>query len=327
MKPKLLITGASGFLGFHLIEAALAEGLEVHAGVRKSSDVSHLQHLDITFVDVDMRSVPALTALMQEQQYSYVIHAAGATRAKDAAAFNEINAAYTKHLLDAIVQSGVPLQRFVFVSSLAAVGPKAYSGIWPEQEELDPAPVTLYGKSKLLAEQYLKEYSNIPWIVLRPTAIYGPRDKDLFVLFKTYGWRIEPYMGRKPQHLSFVYVKDVAQAAIRALKSEQVNASYDVSDGHSYDKYALANVTKKLLGVRTLRIHVPLTIIRWIASISEAVSSGAPLLNRDRLNELTAENWNCSIIRLKKDLGYQPEFTLEEGMRETLDWYTGNKWL
>jgi nucleoside-diphosphate-sugar epimerase len=134
-------------------------------------------------------------------------------------------------------------------------------------------------------------------------------------------------MGNRPQHLSFVYVKDVAQAAIKALTGSVKNTSYNVSDGQSYDRYALANVTKRLLGIRTLRIHMPLTIIRWVATMAEATSSGMPLLNRDRLNELTAQNWNCSIIRIKKELGYQPDFSLEEGMRATLDWYTGNNWL
>lgn len=327
MSKKVLITGASGFLGFHLIEAALAAGMEVHAGVRPSSDVEHLQHLEISFVQLDFRNVSAMAALLQEQQYSDIIHAAGATRAKNEAAFNEANATYTENLLKAIVQSGIELNRFVYFSSLAAVGPKAYEATWPEGDETSPSPVTLYGKSKLLAENLLKQYPGIPWVVLRPTAIYGPRDKDLFVLFKTYGWRLEPYMGKGPQQLSFVYVKDVAQAAICALKGRIIHTCYDVSDGNSYDRYALAKVTKRLLGIRTLRIHMPLTLIRWIARMAEATSKGMPLLNRDRLNELTAQNWNCSIIRIQKELGYQPDFTLEEGMRETLDWYTGNHWL
>lgn len=326
MKPRILITGASGFVGYHLVEAALDAGMEVYAAVRASSSVSHLKHLPVNFVYPDFSSKDDLKNLILEYGFDYIIHGAGTTKAKSLDEYNRINAGYTLNLAVAAGESKVPIKKFVFISSLAAVGPIAYDASWPVPDVDKPQPVTSYGKSKLLAEEYLGVISDVSWVVLRPTAVYGPRERDLFVLFKTYRRGLEPYMGKSAQWLSFVYVKDLAQAALLALAAPVSGTMYNISDGKRYDRYALADVIKQYLKLRTFRIHLPLPVIRTVATIMEMVSRGAPLLNRDKLNELTAENWDCNIEKIRKDLGYRPVYDLEKGMRETLDWYTVNKW-
>ncbi|HEY8920943.1 MAG TPA: NAD(P)-dependent oxidoreductase [Chitinophaga sp.] len=328
MTQKVLITGASGFVGFHVIEAALKAGLEVHAAVRASSQVKHLEGLAVQYVSPDFRSEEAIRKLLEEHQYDYVIHGAGITKAFSEEEYNAVNAGYTQNLALAIKNAKAPVKRFVFISSLAALGPIAYEAQAPLLEESAPQPVTAYGRSKLLAEKYLQQIEGLPLITLRPTAVYGPRDKDIFIMFKMIARGWEPYIGRKQQRFSFLYAKDLAKAAISALTSPCLG-TYNLSDGNVYDRYALADITKKLLKKNTLKFHVPYGIVEVLAGILEKMPSGgkAPALNKEKLNELTAPNWNCSIEKGRNNLPYTPEYDLEKGLAETLQWYKENKWL
>jgi len=328
MKERVLITGASGFVGYHLIEEALAKGLEVSAAVRASSRVDHLRNLPVQFVTTDFSDVRAIRAELEAKDYQYVIHAAGATKALSEASYNEVNAVYTRNLARAVSEVQVPLKKFVFLSSLAAMGP-AKNG-HPILEKDAPNPVTFYGKSKLLAESYLSALDSLPSIVLRPTAVYGPRDRDIFIILKTIAQGLEPYIGRKPQQLSFIYVKDLAAVSIGALLSSVVKGSYNVSDGGSYDRYELANITKEILHKKTLKVHIPMGMVKAMAFVQETLGrmqGSMPALNQDKLAELTAANWSCSIDSIRKDLGFSPRYTLAQGLDETLQWYKANRWL
>ena len=329
MKQKVLITGASGFVGFHLIEAALKAGLEVHAAVRASSRVEHLKGYEVQYVSPDFSNTASIGKLLEDKQYDYVIHAAGITKAFSDDEYNSVNAGYTKELAMAVRNARVPLSKFVFISSLAALGPIAYDAQAPILEDNEPKPVTGYGRSKLLAEQYLQQIEGLPLITLRPTAVYGPRDKDIFIMFKMISRGFEPYIGRKQQRFSFLYVKDLAKATIEALTSPSTG-TYNLSDGNVYDRYALAEITKKLLGKNTWKLHVPYGIVQVLASLLEKMPSrgnAAPALNREKLNELTAPNWHCSIEKSRTQLHFSPDYDLEKGLTETLQWYRENKWL
>ncbi|WP_207431797.1 NAD-dependent epimerase/dehydratase family protein [Sabulibacter ruber] len=328
MNERVLITGASGFVGYHLVEAAVNAGLEVYAAVRPSSEVDHLKAFPIQYTQLDFSSVAALQQELEEKQYAYIVHAAGITKAKEAQEYNRVNAEYTRNLALAAVQAAIPLKKFVFISSLAALGPISYQEKSPITEESNARPVTNYGKSKLLAEQYLAEIRNLPLVVLRPTAVYGPREKDIFILFSTISKGLDPYIGKGKQRLSFVYVKDLAKAVMQALESGVTGTSYNISDGRSYDRYALADVTKRALRKRALRFHLPLGLVKGMATLSELFAgSKTPTLNREKISELIAENWNCSIARIQQDLHYTPEYDLEKGLTHTLQWYKANKWL
>jgi nucleoside-diphosphate-sugar epimerase len=329
VKQKVLITGASGFVGFHLIEAALKAGLEVHAAVRASSRIDHLQEYEVQYVSPDFSNMASIREVLEDKQYDYVIHAAGITKAFSDTEYNAVNAGYTKELALAVNSADVPLKKFVFISSLAALGPIAYDAQCPILEDTEPKPVTGYGRSKLLAEQYLRQIEGLPLITLRPTAVYGPRDKDIFIMFKLISRGFEPYIGRKQQRFSFLYVKDLAKATIEALTSPSTG-TYNLSDGNVYDRYALADITKRLLGRNTFKLHIPTGIVRVLASTLEKMPStgkSAPALNREKLNELTAPNWYCSIEKSRTDLHFSPDYDLEKGLTETLQWYRANKWL
>ncbi len=328
MKEKVLITGASGFVGYHLLVEALQNNLEVYAAVRKNSKVDHLKGLDIKYTYLDYADIDALTKEIQEKQYSYIIHGAGVTRAISTEEYDLINATYTENLAKAAVQSGVNLKKFVLISSLAAIGPLDDLDA-VITEDTSPNPITAYGKSKLLAEQKLKGVADLPYTILRPTAVYGPRDTGIFIFFKTVSKRFEGYIGRGEQRLSFIYVTDLAKAALRALYSGKQTA-YNLSDGNFYDRYQLGLFTRNILAIKTLKLHIPVNFMRLIAGISEKISSfkrTAPILNLEKLEELTAANWFCSIELAKRDLGYHPHYMLEDGLRETLTWYRDNKWI
>lgn len=330
MKEKVLITGASGFIGFHLIEAALSKRLDVYAAVRPGSDIGHLKEYDIKYCELDYTNVKELAKQLAATGCHYIIHAAGATRAGSQQMYDTVNATYAFNLASAALEGlGSQLRKFVFVSSLAAVGPLNSRNALI-REDVVPAPVTGYGRSKLLAEQQLKALPSLPLIVLRPTAVYGPRERDIFIMLRSIQRGIEPYIGRVEQQLSFVYVKDLVAAAIQSLFCNGSHRTFHISDGGSYDQYELANLSKQILNKKTFRFHLPYNIVKGLAFTMEKMSGWrgkTPVLNREKLHELTAINWQCSIEEAKTHLGFRPQYSLKQGLWETLQWYRLNKWL
>ncbi|HKG04867.1 MAG TPA: NAD-dependent epimerase/dehydratase family protein, partial [Pedobacter sp.] len=243
--------------------------------------------------------------------------------------YDRVNAEYTRNLAMAAIRANIKLKKFVFVSSLAALGP--LTELSSEICDDTPGhPVTNYGRSKLLAEQYLSEIEGLPLIVIRPTAVYGPREKDIFILFKSISRGMEPHIGSFRQQLSFIYVKDLADVIITALFTAVSGKSYNVSDGQVYDRYILAKLTKKALKIKTFRFHIPVGIVGLMAIMMDLLytySKDTPALNREKMAELTAINWACNIDRARKELNYLPKFGLEEGLNETMIWYKENGWL
>lgn len=329
MSKKVLITGASGFVGYHLIVTAIESGLEVYAAVRPNSNVSHLKELNVNYVQLNFSAVDELKAALEEKQYAYIIHAAGTTKAKTLQEYNRVNAEYSRNLALAASLVNYTVEKFVFVSSLAAIGPIADFNTTIGDDAI-AQPVTFYGLSKKLAEEYLNEIDNLPLVTVRPTAVYGPREKDIFILFKTINSGLEPYIGRFNQQLSFIYVKDLAEIIIRLLKSDIVRKTYNITDGLAYDRYALAEGLKKALHKKTLKVHIPLGIIKGLAGFMDTVyakSSKTPTINKEKIKELTAPNWVCNIENLKRDLQFEPQYNLEKGLVETVKWYKENHWL
>lgn len=330
---KLLVTGASGFVGSHLVEAAKKLGFEVHAVVRKSSKVKDISMFVDKFVYPNMNNLEDLQTLFLNEGYDYVIHAAALTKSKSEKEMFEVNVDYTDNLIHAAFNSNSSVKRFVFVSSLAAIGPVKFDAIDPITENSDYNPVTVYGRSKKAAELLIKEkYANKPISIFRPTAVYGPREKDLFILFDTLNKGLDPYIGHKSQKLSFVFVKDLVDLLLLGLNTNQGDLQfYNVSDGNAYSKYAMADVFKNVFPKKkSLRLHIPLSVVEIVAKLSQWMyknSSKTPVIYPERLGELTAENWECSIKKAKELLGYQPKYNLEKGLTETLLWYKNNNWL
>ena len=328
MRERVLITGASGFIGYHLIKEALANKLEVYAAVRKSSKTGHLKEFDIKYTYPDFTDTDGLKKEIAENHYTYIIHAAGVTTARSQQEYNDINAGYTRNLASAAAESSIGLKKFVLIGSLAALGPLNTSeGVITEDST--PHPVTAYGRSKLLAETYLREFASLNYNILRPTGVYGPRDRDIFIFFKQVARGLEPYIGRIDQKFSFLYVTDLAKAAIKALYNGN-RETYNLSDGKFYDRYQLAKNIKESLNIKTVKFHLPVNFVKSIAYLSEkysSLSNKAATLNVEKLNELMAVNWFCDIEKAKKGLGFYPEYDLQAGVAETIKWYKSNNWL
>lgn len=327
MKEKILITGANGFLGFHLIEAALQNNLQVYAAVRKESKIDHIKHLPIVFTFLDYSNLFKLQNEIIAGQYDYIIHAAGLTKGMNKEEFNMVNAQYSLCLGKAALTPQARIKKFIFISSLAAIGPiDKYSN---KINELTPAnPVTSYGKSKLLAERMLEKLT-LPLIILRPTAVYGPRDKDIFIMFKAIKRGVEMYLGKQNQQLTFIYVKDVANLAISALFSDRIGA-YNITDGNNYTRYDLAIYLKQYLKQKTIKFHLSIIVVKittFILEYSMRMFNKNSVLNREKLNELLADNWACDIKKAKSELGFLPKYDLDKGVKESVDWYKQNKWL
>jgi nucleoside-diphosphate-sugar epimerase len=314
---KILITGASGFIGSFLVERALEEGYEVWAGVRKSSSRAYLQDGRIRTIELDFSDKRQLQAQVEQAGgWSYVIHNAGVTKCADPADFRRVNFIYTKNLVEALMESGCVPDKFVLMSSLSA-----------HREGVH----TQYGDSKLEAERFVQSVEGLPHVILCPTGVYGPRDRDYFLMLKMIrsGWDVAA--GFEPQRLSFIYVKDLAKAAFLALESAVNGATYFVSDGATYSDKEFTALAKEALGRRrVIRLRVPLWAL-WAASVgAEAVGKWrhrAATLNRDKFEIMRHRDWGCDNGLLVRDLGFAPDYSLRRGLGEAVKWYCVNGWL
>ena len=328
MKNRVLITGASGFVGYHVVEEALNKGLEVFAAVRKSSDISHLKNFNIQVTYPNFGEIKSLVEDFSKNRYDYIIHLAGLTKALTEDEYHEVNAQYVQNIANAIIKSGIAIKKLVLMSSLAAIGPLNTLDNLITENKI-PNPVTTYGKSKLLGETLLQNFNQLDYTILRPTAVYGPRDKDMFIFFKQIAKGYELYIGKKEQYLSFIYVKDLALASIKALNAPE-KSIYILTDGNTYKRADLAKQTKELLEIKTRTINIPLPVIKIIAGILGlygSITNKASALNPEKVNELVAKNWGCDISRSLNELNYEPKFGLKEGIQNTLIWYKNNNWL
>ena len=323
-KERILITGATGFVGSFIVEEALNKGMEVWAAVRKSSSLRYLQDERIHKVELNLSSAGQMTQVLNDVMPDYVVHAAGMTKALHESDFFKVNTEGTKNLITALQTMEMPLKRFVFISSLSVMG--AIREEEPHTEILDtdtPQPNTAYGRSKLAAEIWLKKECRLPFTILRPTGIYGPREKDYMLMADSIKKGIDTAVGYKRQDLTFIFVKDVVQAVFRSMKSEKTVAkAYFLSDGKSYSSRDFSDLIIKELGKRhVLRITFPLWVLRIVCAVSDAwmhVTGKLSTLNNDHYNILRQRNWLCNITPAQRDFGYNPEWTLEAGVREML---------
>ena len=330
---KILITGASGFIGSFIVEEALRRGFETWAAVRKSSSREYLQDERIKFIELNLSSKEQLMEQLKPHQFDYVVHAAGVTKCLNKDDFRRINTEGTKNLADALIALQMPLKRFVFVSSLSIFGAIREQQPYEEIRETDtPQPNTAYGRSKLEAERYLDSLgSRIPYIILRPTGVYGPREKDYFIMAKSIQQHSDFAVGYKRQDITFVYVDDVVQAVFLALEKGDNGRKYFLSDGEVYQSTTFSDLIHEELGRPWwIRITAPVWVLRIVTFCGEYIgrmTGKVTALNNDKYNILKQRNWRCDIQPAIDELGYQPKVKLKEGVRRSIKWYKDNKWL
>ena len=328
---KILITGSSGFIGSYLVEEALANNYEVYAGIRKNSSTQYLRDTRIKFIEFDFSNKDGLDNTISESPYfEYIIHNAGLTKAFRKHDYHTTNFQYTRNFIEALADQKKVPEKFIFMSSLASYGPGNPATMEPIKISDIQKPVTSYGKSKLEAEKYISGLPEFPYVIIRPTAVYGPREKDLLTVFRLINNHVEFLIGRKTQHLTFLYVKDLAKLVFQVIDSEIVNKGYFVSDGNVYDSKRLGQIIGEALGKKTIRIQVPVSLARLIAAFVEGtkyVTGKQSILNLEKINELECVNWQCDVQPIIEDFDFKPDYDLSTGIRETADWYKKNKWL
>lgn len=330
---KILITGASGFIGSFIVEEALKKGFDTWAAVRKSSSKEYLKDERINFIELNLSSKAQLIEQLRGHNFDYVIHAAGVTKCLNKQDFHRINTEGTKNLLDAILELQMPLKRFVFVSSLSVFGAIKEPQPYDEIRETDiPQPNTEYGRSKLAAEKYLESLgSRVPYIILRPTGVYGPREKDYFMMAKSIKQHSDFAVGYKRQDITFVYVSDVVQAIFLALDKGENGRKYFLSDGEVYQSTTFSDLIHEELGRPWwIRITAPVWVLRIITFCGEYIgkmTGKVTALNNDKFNILRQRNWRCDIQPAIDELGYKPTVKLAEGVRKSIKWYKEQGWL
>ena len=329
---RVLITGASGFIGSFIVEEALQRGMEVWAAVRKSSSREWLQDERIHFIELNLSSEDDLKTQLKDHVFDYVVHAAGVTKCLKKEQFYKVNTEGTRHLVQALLALQMPLKRFVYLSSLSIFGAIREEQPYQPIRETDvPQPNTEYGKSKLAAEAIFKERVAFPYVILRPTGVYGPREKDYFLMVKSIQSHTDFSVGFKRQDITFVYVKDVVQAVFLAMERGKSGRCYFLSDGQVYQSSSFSDLIIHELGNPwCLRIKAPIWVLRLVTFFGEQVgkiTGKISALNNDKYHILKQRNWQCDIQPAIDELGYQPQYQLERGVKETIEWYKEQNWI
>ena len=330
---KILVTGASGFIGSFIVEEALRRDMEVWAAVRKSSSRKYLTDERINFIELNLSSEDDLRQQLAGYEFEFVVHAAGATKCLHKRDFFKTNTDGTINLVNALITLKMPIKRFVYLSSLSIFGAIRETSPYLEIEESDiPRPNTVYGKSKLLAEKFLDTIGNdFPYVILRPTGVYGPREKDYFMMAKTIKGHIDFSVGFKHQDITFIYVQDLVQAVFLTFNRGKNGRKYFLSDGNVYNSTEFSNYIHDDLGRPWwIRIKAPLFILRLATFVGEyigKITGKTSALNNDKYNILKQRNWRCNIEPAVDELGFHPQYDLKHGTELAIKWYKDNKWL
>jgi len=329
---KILITGTTGFIGGFIVDEALRRGFDVWAAVRSTSNRQWLTDPRINFIELNLGSQPDLERQLKGHSFDYVVHAAGVTKCIDKDDFFRINTEGTKNLVRAIRALQMPIRRLVYISSLSVMGPVREQQPYTDIQESDvPRPDTAYGESKLMAEDFLETVKGLNYIVLRPTGVYGPRERDYFMMAQSIKKHTDFAVGFKPQDITFIYVEDLVQAIFLALDHGESGRAYFLSDGQVYGSRTFSDLIKKELGNPwVLRIKAPIWLLRIVTCVGEyygKLTGKMTALNNDKYHILKQRNWRCDIKPAERELGYKPQYPLEEGVRLAIKWYKENGWL
>ncbi len=318
---KALVTGAAGFVGSHLAEALTGKGYDVTCLARKTSSLKWIEHLDLKYLFCDLADIESCSEEIRD--FDYIFHTAGLTKTSCEKDFFTVNTECTRKLLK-VAAGNRRLKRFVYVSSLAAAGPSGAGR--PIDENAQPHPVSSYGKSKREGELAVLEYgAEFPVTIVRPSAVYGPRDRDFFLLFSSVKKGFFPYWGRSSY--SLIYVDDLIQGIIVAAeKKEGEGRTFFLADSTVYTNDEIVQEISLALGCRAARVRLPRRLLPLVALIGEKVNKKG-IINRDKAREIRYPDWTCDVGRAREELGFKAKITLREGIKWTADWYRIHRWL
>ncbi len=325
---RAFLTGASGFIGSFLAETLLVKGYEVRTLVRTSSNLRWLADLNI---ECHYGSLSDKTSLKNGiKNADLIIHAANITKANSPQDFYKTNYEGTKNLIESVLESGQNINRFVLISSQKAAGPS--STMLPVDEYDSPKPMSDYGKSMLQAELFtLKHKHNLPFTIIRPSLVYGPRDRDMLYFFKTIKKGIIPNIGGQSNYFSMIFINDLVRGIIKAAESENSQSKiFFLTNPRPCSIEEIARYSLKVFGKKGLRLRVPSLILNSAAALAESFdrfTQKPGLFNRQKVRELKQNFWLCSSKRAGTDLNFEASTSIEKGIQETISWYKENNWL
>jgi nucleoside-diphosphate-sugar epimerase len=320
-----LITGASGFVGGHLAHRLARTNCRVRILARAHSDLSALY--DITYERVEGDLSDPVSLIQAVDSVDYIYHVGGLIRAPNDETFIAVNGEGTKNLCAAAKSHAPSLKRFLYVSSLAASGPGLEGRLI--DEEMPTRPITPYGASKRLGEQWLQTF-DLAWTIVRPPAVYGPRDRGMLPLFRMAAHHVRPTLGHNGL-TSVIFVGNLVDGIVRAAeRPEGVGQVFLITDEQPYHRRDLARMIQAAVDTWAIPVHFPAWTVRLAARLSEAAAAGfhrVPFFNRHKANELLARNWACSIDKARLLLDYEPRIATPDGLRHTARSYRDEGWI
>ncbi|MDF1526770.1 MAG: NAD-dependent epimerase/dehydratase family protein [bacterium] len=319
------VTGGTGFIGSHLVGHLLQRGCEVRCLVRDRSRLRWLQGQSVTIVEGDLNSHSVIREAASGTDA--VFHLAGVTAAGSRETYRKINAEGCRSVAAAALSAPHPPDVFIYMSSLAAIGPGHFDEVVTENRV--PHPVTDYGRSKLAGERILSEMGPLPLVVVRPPAVYGPRDRGIFPLFKLASMGIFPIFNSKAR-ISIIHVEDLVRGVISAAVKGRVGETYFLTYPTAVDARDFPDLFGNALGRRVRTLRVPVPVLKAVAAVSETwgrVTGNMPVFNRDKVNELVATWLVCSWEKAQKEIAFEANRGLVDGLSETAKWYRDQGWL
>jgi len=325
---KALVTGATGFIGSHLVEALVQRGSQVRCLVRNKRHLGWVKDCPVEFVTGNCQEKDSLKQAVKDVEH--VFHLAGVTTAVKEKTYFEVNALGTENLVQACIENNPRLKKLIYVSSQAAAGPCRGGG---KKKESDPCePVSPYGKSKLMGEQLALSHSHeLPLLIMRPCSVYGPRDKSFYALFKSLSKGVKPCLSDHDQHVSMCHVQDLVRAILLAAETQTENGGiFFLSDGQDYLMEEIGDIFAQAMEISALRLRLPKQVLYGMAFFAECISrvSGKPsIMSRGKVEEMIRKNWLCDITKARTLLGFEPRIFLAQGAKLTLAWYKKENWL
>ncbi|MCF7886680.1 MAG: NAD(P)-dependent oxidoreductase [Candidatus Marinimicrobia bacterium] len=323
---RALVTGGTGFIGYHLIQELLARNWKIKCLVRETSVIPEEYMDKIEFVTGDLTRPASLTGITEN--IDVIFHLAGKIKALNLSEFKKVNTEGTKNLLESIPQSQQASIRFIFISSMSALGPATTRE--PLSEEQSATPVSYYGQSKLLAENLVRN-SGLNYRIIRPAAVYGPGDKETLSFFQLAAKHINAKIGLKQHYLSLIHVLDLVNLIMKATLTDikdQVYHAADNSDGYAYSK--IIQTAAKSINSWTLSVYIPqflLKIAAYFASLWSKLSGQVSIFNLDKYNEIKQQYWLINSRKAQNQLNFKPEYDIRRGFAETVQWYQKQGWI
>ena len=333
---SILITGAGGFIGGFLVEEALRRGYDTWAAVRSTTSREFLTDERIHFIELDYTDQDRLEETLRDHmgewgKWDYVVHNLGVTKSTNYLDFEQVNYGYLKALTDAMQVTNMTPDVFLLMSSLSVMGPGDEETYQPFKSSDVPLPNTFYGVSKLKAETYLQSVKDFPYTIFRCTGVYGPRERDYYLMIKSIKRGFDFSVGYKKQMLTFIYVKDLVVAVMDALEKGPLRRAYFISENKGYTQQEFRKIVCEELGKKfVIPVTCPLWVVKRVCAISEwigKVTLKASTLNRDKYKILKQRNWLCDTSDAQRDFNFNPQYSLREGIREAIAWYRQAGWL